>query len=375
MVSETPVPYLDSRTVLGLSAVWRCVTIIADAIADLPWREWTGPEDAPVEIRPVSRLVRRPMSTMTRREWTWRVVATEALYGIAHCLKVGGRDSDGLPWSLLPIPPAAISPKGPGDSWGMLPPVEYWIGSEAVDASEVVVIRRTPFPGVPDHVNGILNLARRDFGQFLAASTAGARYWTSGGPTTAVLTTDQELTNAQADLIGQRWADRRAMGANFPAVLGKGAKAEPWGADPTAESAVEARRELNADIGRYFGVPTRLLNAPTAGDSQAYENAEHEGVDLARYTLRGYMGPLEDAVSELLPGDYILGRRMRLDAGELTAGDFESRSRAWPALVAAGIFTTDEARQRGFRVAPLDTPATPAQPVPEALPGALAEVQ
>jgi hypothetical protein len=69
-----------------LSAVWRCVTLLADVDrADALDRVEAG--DAQ---RPPSRLVRRPMATMTRREWTWRVVATEALCNTAYLLHVGG---------------------------------------------------------------------------------------------------------------------------------------------------------------------------------------------------------------------------------------------------------------------------------------------
>jgi phage portal protein BeeE len=373
-VYPTSVPYLDGRTAVGISAVWRCVSLIADAIADLPWRELTGPELAPVELAP-SRLVRRPMATMTRREWTWRVVATEALYSTAHCLKVGGSDAEGLPWSLLPIPPDAIMPADPGDPWGMLPPSAYWVGSQRVEAEHVVAIRRSPFPGIPDHLAGVIRLARRQFSSYLAADVVAARYWAKGGPPVDVLTTEQDLTDPEADRIAQRWADRRAMGADFPAVLGKGAKAQPYGADPTAESAVEARREMVAEVGRYFGVQPRTLNAP-AGDSQTYANVEDDAVDLERYTLRGYMGPVEDAISELLPGDYQVGRRMRMDTIRLTQGNLESRARAYPLLVRYGILDVDEARARGFGLAPrpAGTPAAPALAADEALPGAMVAV-
>lgn len=371
-VYPTLVPYVDATSALGLSAVFRCVTIIADAIAGLPWQELTGPDDAPARV-PSSRLIRRPMANMTRREWTWRVIATEALYGTAHLLHVGGSDSDGVPWSLLPIPPAAITPAAATDPWGLLPPASYYVGDQHVPADYVSVIRRMPFPGLPDHLTGVLRLARRSFGAYLAADTHLARYWQAGGPTLTVLTTEQELTTTDAEAIGQRWADRRARGADFPAVLGKGARAEPFGADPTSDSAVEARREMVADVGRYFGLPTRLLNAPRTGDSETYANVEDDAVDLARYTLEGYYGPVQDVISELLPGDYLEGRRMRFDTTRLTQGSLESRSRAWPAIVNAGIADVDEARRLGFALPPM-TAAQKASAA-EAIPAAMVEVE
>jgi HK97 family phage portal protein len=360
------VPWLDAKSAVGLSAVWRCVTLIADTISDMPWQEWRG--DTLLEA---SRLVRRPYALMTRREWTWRVVATEALYNTVHLMHVGGMDTEGAPWSLLPLPPAVVQP-GLADPWGLMPPTQYLVAGQNVEAEYMSVIRRAPFPGVTDQMSGLLDLARRQFTAYVAADTHMSRYWQAGGPTTTVITTDQELDDGQAEKIGTRWVNRRAMGADYPAVLGKGAKAEPWGADPTTESAVEARREINADVGRYFGMPTRILNAP-AGDSETYSNVENDALDLLRLTLRGYMGPVEDTISQLLPGDYIAGRRMAMDPSRFLSGDLAGRTTAYVALVDAGIVTRDEARTRGFGLPPLAAPtqATPAvtvTPVQEVAP-------
>ena len=335
------VPYLDSRAAVGLSAVWRCVTLISDAIADMPWQEWRGDE-----LLPPSRLVRRPCATMTRREWTWRVVATEALYNTVYCLHVGGYDSAGKPWSLLPLPPVVVQPIS-FDPWGILPPSRYNVAGQTIEATDLTIIRRAPFPGVTENMAGLLELARRQFTAYVAADVHMSRYWQAGGPTTTVITTEQELEDEDAAKIGQRWADRRAMGADHPAVLGKGAHAEAWGADPTTESGTEARREQTAEVGRYFGVPTRILNAP-AGDSETYSNVENDAIDLWRYTLRGYAGPVEDAISGELPGDPIEGRRMGLDPSRLLQGNLVDRSAAWVGLVTAGIADQDEARIKGF---------------------------
>jgi len=375
-VGRDAVPYLDARSAIGLSAVWRCVTLIADTIADMPWTEWKG--DALLES---SRLVRRPMATMTRRTWTWRMVATEALFNTAYCLHVGGRDTDGTPWSLLPLPPVTIRPYN-ADPWGLTDPYEYMVAgfSKPVSVDDLTIVRRAPFPGISEDLNSILELARRQFTAFVAADVHMARYWQAGGPTTTQITSDQELDDAEAAKMGERWVERRSLGTEYPAVFGKGAKAEPWGADPTSESAVEARADMTAQAGRYFGVPTRILNAP-AGDSETYSNVENDAVDLLRYTLRGYMGPIEDAISTRLPGDYIGGRRMEFDPARFLQGTLTDRAAAWVSLTTGDrpIADLDEARVRGFglpaRPQPeLTAPATPATvTVTETVP-AVAEV-
>lgn len=352
MVAVQPVPYLDARAMLSLSPVQRAMSLICGTIADMPWTEWRGNE-----LLDSSRLVRRPYALMTRREWTSRVVAIEALFNACHLLHVGGTDGQGSPWSLLPLPPSIVQP-GLTDPWGLMPPTEYYVAGQKVSAEFVTVIRRLPVPGIPDEAMALIELARAQFTAYVAADTHMSRYWQAGGPTTTVITVDQELDDDEADGIADRWVERRRMGSDRPAVMGKGGKAAAFGADPTTQSAVEARREIAAEIGRYFGLPTRIMNAP-AGDSETYANTEQDREDLLGYTLRAYMGPIEDAISERLPGDYIGGRRMQFDPSRFLQGDLASRATSWAALVESGIVDVDEARVRGFGLPPRTPAATP----------------
>jgi HK97 family phage portal protein len=321
-------PYgLTESSALGLSAVWRCVTIIAGGLASLPWGEWRGT----LELPP-SRIVIRPSSAMTRREWTWRVAATLALHNVAHLLKVGA-DAEGVPFSLLPIPPNAIRPRySVADPWT--------IGTREYDPEAIVVVRRGVFPIVSDEISGLLSTARISFASALSAEGYASRFWQSGGAPITVLTTDAELAGTQADDLAARWRDRRAQGPDYPAVLGKGASAEPYGVDPTTASAVEARRELVSDVARFFGVSTSLVNAPS-GDPTTYRTTESEGLAFIRFTLADYIGALEDAITDLLPG----GRVMRLDPSRLTRGEQLTRFQAWESAIRAGWIAPEEVRE------------------------------
>lgn len=157
-------------------------------------------------------------------------------------------------------------------------------------------------------------------------------------------------------------------------MLGKGADAHPYGADPTTESAVEARREIVADVGRFFGVPTRILNAP-AGDSETYANVESDRLDLLGYTLGGYMDPVQDCISDLLPGDPLVGRRMEIDPTQFLSGDLLTRAQAYSALVTSGIMTAPEARRRGFGLAASpEQSSTPTAPASDPLPAAVVQI-
>jgi len=349
-------------TAIGLSAVWRCLDILANGVSQLEWRETRGNL-----ILPTSRIVAQPQAQRTRREWTSLVVSTLALFDVAYALKMGGTDSEGVPIGLWFMDPRIVSPATTNlfSTLYLLPPDEFFVAQQMVHRDELVIMHRSPQPTISDTAGGIINLARATFAAAIAAERYASRYWQAGGSPTTVLETDQRLTPTQTNETSDLWAEKRSRGPDYAPVLSGGLKARSFGADPTSESAVEARRELVADIGRYFGVPTRILNAPT-GDSQTYHTSEASNQDLVRYTLQNYVDAIQDAISDELPG----GRRMVMDVAPLTRGVQLNRAQAWQLALGQGQpwMTVDEVREiEGLP--PVENPAdlrlqTP-QPAPQ----------
>jgi len=168
-----------------------------------------------------------------------------------------------------------------------------------------------------------------------------SRYWQAGGTPVTQITTEQELDNTQADAIAGRWRDRRSKGPDYPAVLGKGAMAQPWGADVSSQLAVEARRDIAAEVANLFGIPSHYINVNPPGSSMTYSNVQDEALSLDRFTLSGFYDPIQDVISDLLPEE----RFMLIDMTRLTRAAQESRFRAW--AIATGNkpwMTGDEVR-------------------------------
>jgi HK97 family phage portal protein len=347
------IPGVSTLTTLGLSSVWRCLDVLSTGVSQLPWREMRGTLDLPP-----SRLVRRPQADRTRREWVSLVVSTLALYDVCYLLKAGEPDIEGVPLGLWPLPPDMVAPIRT-DPFSLLPPAQFWVGAQKLDRDELVILHRSPQPGVDDSLGGVLRTARVTFAAAIAAEHYASRYWQSGGSPVTALETDAHLNQTEANEIQDRWTERRSRGPDYAPVLSGGVKAKPFGADPTAESAVEARREMVADVGRYFGVPTRMVNAPT-GDSETYATSESANLDLIRFTLANYIGAIEDGISDQLPG----GRRMVMDIGQLSRGTHYARAQAWQ-LALGGTqawMTPDEVRE-AEGLPPQEMPVS-AQPAP-----------
>jgi phage portal protein BeeE len=337
---------------VGVGAVWACVRVIADAVSVGPWTEWRGLE----QLEP-SRLVQSPTRRYTRHEWSWRVAATLALYNVCAVQLVGGSDSEGVPWSVVPLAPGSWQREGEG----------WRVNGEKVAPDLVRVIRRASLPGLNDQAQELVRLARADFEAAWAAADYVASYWAEGGrPPVTLLRTDQDLTESQAQTIRERWIAERLKGPHNPAVLARGADARPFGADASGSEAVEARRELVADVARWFGVPPHLVNAPAASGALTYVNTEAAGVAFVSYTLLAYTTPMADLISSLLPGGYMTGRRVQIDLRHLTRPEQEARFRAYESALRAGWMTVDEVRLAegmaplGGSAAELPAPSSPA---------------
>lgn len=355
---------VTGTTALGLSSVWRCLDILSNGVSQLKWREVRGNLDLPP-----SRLVSNPLADATRREWVSFVVATLALYDVQYLLKVGGNDSEGVPSGLLPLDPGMCQPKTYSSTYSsFLRPDAYDVLGVQVPSDRIVVIRRSPLPGIFDGSGGVIKLARTMLAAAISAEGYASRYWQGGGSPNIVLEADAQIPDAIALQLSDRWRERRTHGPDYAPVLSGGLKARDFGADPTAASAVEARREMVADIGRFFGVPTRILNAPT-GDSETYTSGESANMDLVRFTLQNYIGSIEDCISDLLPG----GRRMVMDTRPLVRGTMLATAQASQLATGGKAWmSVDEVREE-MGLAPQEAPGDLNPPAPEpvmaAMPG------
>ena len=346
---------VTGTTTLGLSAVWRSLDILANGVSQLEWHERRGTLDLPL-----SRIVARPQAERTRREWVSLVVSTLALHDVCYLLKVGGEDIEGVPISLYPLDPSIVQPVQT-DYMNFLPPDEFYVAGTRVSRDQLVILHRSPQPGISDTLGGVIKIARIKFAEALAADGYSSRYWQSGGPVDRALQTDANMPGPDAESLSARWSERRSKGPDYWPVLTHGLKMVQEGVDPTAQSAVEARRELVADIGRYFGIPTKTLNAPS-GDSETYSSNEASNQDLVRYTLQNYIGAIEDAITDLLPG----GRHLHMDTWRLSAGTALAQAQAFQLATGGKAWLLPEDVRERTGWPPVEDPEllNPPPPVP-----------
>jgi HK97 family phage portal protein len=300
---------------LQVDTVLACVSILADLTADASIGEYRGTEKLPD-----SRLVLRPMASITRREWVWRLVAVMALYNGAYLWRRFGRDAEGVINSLEPVAPSRVS---------FIGSKAYLDGAE-IDPGDLRWVPRMTFPTQTRDMAYLIRLARSAIAAAWSADAYRADYWEKGGRPPWYITSEQALSNTDAEAIQERVIARRTETPGAPMVFGKGAKIADMGTDVASDGASGAMDRANAAIARYFRVPAWLVNVIQQGGSLTYANASAAGLDLVRYTLQpGYAGPIGDALSDELPGSYLTGRRVVLDLTHLTRGTILEQAQAY----------------------------------------------
>lgn len=293
---------------LAIDTVLACVRVIADLTADAIIGEYRGVDRLDQE----SRIVKRPMASITRRTWIWWLAATMALYNGSYLRRRFGRDSEGVAMSLEPIAPVRVA-------WMNANTVR--VDGVEVSPDDLVWVPRMTFPTVTRELGSLIRLAREAFASASAAGLYRSGFWETGGAPSVYIKTDQDLTGDQADAVRDRYVERRTTNPGSPPVFSRGADLKTLGTDLASEGASMALSDMGTSIARYFGVPAWLVNVPTAAGSMTYNNASAAGLDLVRYTLQpGYAGPISDAWSDELPGDYLTGRRVVMDLRHLTEG-------------------------------------------------------
>jgi hypothetical protein len=308
---STYVINVSERVALAVSTFYACVRTIADLVSDGDVQEIRGNE-----ILPPSRIVLRPMvgrrpNIVTRRTWLWLAAACSAVYNGFYLHERGGRDSEGVPMSLVPIAPPRIT----FDS------EEWRLDGNVINREDLLYVPRASWPMTDTDAGSTVKLARDAIAAAWAQQAYSADFWQAGGAPVIYIKTDQALSKAQAGEIRDDYATARADNPGKPAVIGRGGDIKTLGADLSGAAGGEAGDRTDRAIAQYLGVPAWLVNVSHAAGSMVYQNAAAAGLDLVRYNLRpGYSGPIADAWSEFLPGGYLTGRRVHIGLDHLTEG-------------------------------------------------------
>lgn len=332
----------NESAILGLSAAWACVTLLAGTQASLPlmvYRNGVNGERKDASDHPLYRVLHdSPNADQTAMDFWEFVCACLELWGNAY--SEVSRRSDGSVIALSPpLVPRTVTPRRrpTGD-------IEYDVsdgkGRRTVAAVDMLHIRG--FGGDPLGGLSTLSFGRQVFGISLSIENAARHTFRNGVRASGVLSPDgpQKLSPKQMqeaqELLDEKYTG--AVNAGRPLLL-NGLKWQSITINPEDAQMLESRRFGVEEICRLFGVPPPMIgHAGTATNWPT--GVEQQVLNFQKFTLRRRLKRVEQALEKqlLTPRDRSQGVTIEFNLEGLLRGDSASRS----AFYKAALGTTQE---------------------------------
>nr|DAX37524.1 MAG TPA: portal protein [Caudoviricetes sp.] len=313
-----------SQEIVGLDGVYRALSYIQTLAGQLSIDVWRGNEQIS------SPLVERPDPWASQRAWIVETVAALALHGNAFWQV--RRDERGGIVSLETLDPTRVGVTL--DAWRR---VHYTVDGVEVDRRDIAHLRYLVQPGDPVGL-GPIQAARRGLEGMVRLGQYADSLFMTGGVPSGILSTDEAITAEMAEEASREWDRKQRAGKT--AVLGRGLTYQPVGVKPADLQWLDSQKWSVVRIARLFGIPPAKLAVAIEGGSLTYNSAEGANLAVVRDMLMGYLSPIEDALTWLLPR----GQRARFNLDALLRPDTASRYQAHAVALSAGFLTVDEVR-------------------------------
>jgi HK97 family phage portal protein len=310
--------FVDEARALRLTAVYACVSLIADAVSTLPLHAYTtGPDDVRRRF-PEPGWLLRPNPDASLLDLVHQIVSSLLLWGNAYVLVV--RDATGSPVELWALPPDEVAVEvvdGPGPARRR----RYSFRGLELSDAELLHIPAFLCPGASTGLSPI-RLAKEAVGLALAAEGYGARFFRNGTVVSGVIEVEGNLDPKAARDLRDNWTAAHAgtARAHLPGVLSGGAKWKPISIPNDDAQWLETRRFQVAEIARLFRCPPHMIGDVERSTSWG-TGIEEQGIGFVVYCLRAWTCRVEGALSSLLPA----GAYLRFSVEGLLRGNTKAR--------------------------------------------------
>jgi HK97 family phage portal protein len=337
---------LGTNYVLGLTAAWACVNLLAGTIASLPlmvYRTKEGGTRETARDHPLYRVLHdSPNADQTALDYWEFVNASLELRGNAYSeIERGTR---GQVVGLYPIRPEIVRVRR--DDRGRL---EYrWDeGSRSIVRDQDDIFHIRGFGGNPLGGLSTLSACSGTFGANAALEQASANVFANGIRPSGILSTDEKLTPEQRTvaeaLLQKKFAG--AMNAGRPMLLDNKVKWEQLTINPEDAQMLESRRFGVEEICRIFGVPPHMIGH-TENSTSWGTGLEQQTLGFQKFTLRRRLKRIEQAIGKQLmtAADIADGIIAEFNLEGLLRGDSEGRAKVNEINLRNKVLTINEVR-------------------------------
>jgi len=320
--------YVDDKTALGIPAIYRGVSLIADAIGALELCAYRNKR----EVIPTPQILVRPVPTETRMETISAMAASLIIHG-NYIAVLGDPGLNGYPESIYPVSPDRVEVSREKGK------IVYKIDEVTYDRSQIMHIKNFVMPG--DLVGrGILAIAKQALGKEIAINEYASRYFDGGvNPTAVIKSQNPDLSQEEADALKTAWMAMYSSRNRAPVVMNSSTDFEVLSSNAAESQLVEAQTAGLTEAANILGLPPYFLGSPNS--SRTYSNVEQENLQLIKWSIQPIAERIEAAFSDLL----VRGQVAKFKYESLLKTDTASRYAAYQTALSSGFLTVDEIRE------------------------------
>ena len=328
---------------MQLAAVYRCVEVISDSVAQLPLAPYEIVENGtrPYVTHPSYHLLsREPSPVMSRFTFIKGIVTSMLLNGNGYAYIM--RDAMGNPRQLVFLPPTSVTVN---DNGNVADPerISYTVnGTGNIPSRDVIHVLNHSNDGI----RGISTLAHATQTLSLAwASEQHAKgFFTGGANLGGIITVQGPLNQQQGNDIKDKW--RNSFGPsgtpNGIAVLPGNMQFQPISVNPSDAQLLETRQYSVTDICRFFGVsPVKCFDLTHS----SYSTVEATQLAFLTDTLAPILEKIElEFERKLFRDDEKYRIDVRFDTAALLRADMNSRANFVNPMFNMGAMSVNEVR-------------------------------
>ena len=331
---------VSESTALAASAVYSCVKILAEAVAQLPVHIYQRGEGSKEYRHPVARLLAaEPNEFMTAVTLRETLLLNLCLYGNAYAYIE--RDELGVPVGLYPLRSDCTRPVRDAGS------LQYQtrLGSASVTLTPDQVFHVLNFSF--DGITGVspIQQARQNIGLSLALERFAAKLFANGGNTGGILRVPPMNADAMKNFVASWKSSYSGLDNSFKvAVLPDGFDYKQTTIDPERAQVKDARIHQVLEVARIYRIPPHMLGVL---DKASYASIEQQSMDFYMQAVQPIVTRFEQEANRKL----LLEREkpmleVKLNMDAMMRASTKERLDAYAVAINNGVMTRAECRAK-----------------------------
>lgn len=341
---------VTERSAMQMTAVYACVRILSEAIAELPlhlyrYKEGGGKEKA--IGHPLYLLLHdEPNPEMSSFVFRETLMTHLLLWGNAYAHII--RNGKGQVIALYPLMPNKMTVNR--DTNGQLYYQYQRSSDEAhtmkgsmviLQPSDVLHIPGLGFDGLVGY--SPIAMAKNAIGLAIATEEYGSKFFANGAAPSGVL--EHPGTIKDPSKVRESWQQTfgGSSNSNKIAVLEEGMKYTPISISPEQAQFLETRKFQINEIARIFRVPPHMV-----GDLEksSFSNIEQQSLEFVKYTLDPWVIRWEQSIQRrLLAPDEKKSYFVKFNVEGLLRGDYASRMNGYATARQNGWMSANDIRE------------------------------